>query len=335
MTSEGGFPTGEGPSPGATAGAMRRIAEDPARPSHLRSLARFLVARARASRSPERSPKAQVPQVEARRLAARPRRVRRFLRVTEGMRIAALVTGEVLPPTYAATWETAYFLDLLRLGGYPLPRRGLVHLGGERVWIRPLAGGGRIDLTLRLAHAQPGRGGTRATITSRIRNGAGQPCVESETYLLLRGIGDGRGTDTGSRPSPPPPLPEPDWRELTGWSLGGSHGRRYALVSGDVNPIHLSRLGARLFGFERPILQGFCTEAMIAHALIEHLLGGEPRALRKLAIRFAAPLALPASTLLQVTATGGAGRFRLLAAERGPTPYAEGAWVAAVEADQG
>jgi hypothetical protein len=36
-------------------------------------------------------------------------------------------------------------------------------------------------------------------------------------------------------------------------------GMEYGKVSGDLNPIHLTTFMAKLFGFEKPFIQGFCT----------------------------------------------------------------------------
>ena len=40
-------------------------------------------------------------------------------------------------------------------------------------------------------------------------------------------------------------------------------GRRFARVSGDANPVHTTPLGARLFGFPGPFLQGLATRNLI------------------------------------------------------------------------
>ena len=45
------------------------------------------------------------------------------------------------------------------------------------------------------------------------------------------------------------------------WTLAGDAGRRYAAVSGDRNPIHLSALSAKAFGFPRAIAHGMYTAA--------------------------------------------------------------------------
>jgi hypothetical protein len=45
------------------------------------------------------------------------------------------------------------------------------------------------------------------------------------------------------------------------WRLGGDLGRRYGAVSGDLNPIHVHRLSAKLFGFPTAIAHGMWTKA--------------------------------------------------------------------------
>lgn len=40
-------------------------------------------------------------------------------------------------------------------------------------------------------------------------------------------------------------------------------GRRYARVSGDAGPVHTSSLGARLFGYPKPVLQGMATRNLV------------------------------------------------------------------------
>ena len=60
-------------------------------------------------------------------------------------------------------------------------------------------------------------------------------------------------------------------RQATTWRVGKDVGRRYARVSGDVNPIHLHPLGARLFGFPGAIAHGMWTKARCLAALESRL----------------------------------------------------------------
>jgi acyl dehydratase len=258
----------------------------------------------------------------ARRLAADRRdmrldqkRIDRFLDATGGADIGALGRGGLIPPTYSATWETALALELLAAAGEGIPLAGLIHLESELMQIRPIARDDLVSSRLELEGSESTDRGTTLTLKSRSWNGAGQLCTEGATMLLLRS----RQRPGARSPRAPESPDQPDlWTELTRWEIAADHGRRYARVSGDYNPIHLWGLTARPFGFERPILQGFCTQALVAHAVIEHALGGDPAALRRLRIAFRAPISLPTTLSLQKRASGetAATHFRVVDNER-------------------
>src|SRR5664279_3505783 len=74
------------------------------------------------------------------------------------------------------------------------------------------------------------------------------------------------------------------------WRLQANQGRRYASVSGDINPIHTSALGGKAFGFPRAIIQGMWTHARVLAALEPRL----PDAYR-MDVRFTSPILLPSS----------------------------------------
>jgi acyl dehydratase len=255
------------------------------------------------------------------------RRVDRFLRATRGSGIPALASGGLLPPTYSATWETALALELLAAAGYGLPTAGVIHLQSELVQIRPLYRDDLISCRLELAGAEVGTRGTILTLTGRSWNGAGQLAAETTTTLLMRTARAGETGGDRPRSSGSPEEGE-SWKEITSWRLSAGEGRRYARASGDFNPIHLWALTARPLGFRRPILQGFCTQALVAHALVERLLGGDPVALRRLLVTFRSPLPLPsAPRLLLRERPEAAERLRVVHGENEHRVHAEGEFV--------
>ena len=71
-------------------------------------------------------------------------------------------------------------------------------------------------------------------------------------------------------------------------------GREYAKASGDHNPIHTQYLFAKLAGFKRPILHGWCTISMLAKE-IEEWAGSTVIAVNT---KFKAPVYLPSSQKL-------------------------------------
>jgi acyl dehydratase len=71
---------------------------------------------------------------------------------------------------------------------------------------------------------------------------------------------------------------------------------RYAEASGDDFAIHLDDEFARRLGLPGRIMHGLCTLAFAARAVRQAADGADPRAFRRLAVRFSAPL-LPGGTL--------------------------------------
>ena len=76
--------------------------------------------------------------------------------------------------------------------------------------------------------------------------------------------------------------------------------RRYAQVSGDYNDHHFNVEGARRSGFEAPFLHGLCTMALCTRAATKTVADGDPRRIRRMAVRFAAPAFLGQDLRVQI-----------------------------------
>jgi acyl dehydratase len=108
------------------------------------------------------------------------------------------------------------------------------------------------------------------------------------------------------------------------WRVPGDIGRRYAAVSGDVNPMHLHPLAARASGFPRTVAHGMWTHARALAAL-------EPRLPDAYAVRvaFRSPLLVPATVRFLAGREGERWAFTVRA-DRGERTHLEGA-VSAVD----
>ncbi|MFC7574387.1 MaoC family dehydratase [Klenkia terrae] len=84
------------------------------------------------------------------------------------------------------------------------------------------------------------------------------------------------------------------------WRVPDDAGRRYAKVSGDVNPIHLSGLTAKAFGFERAIAHGMWVKARALAAL-----SGRLPSSFSVDVAFKKPLFLPSTATLSTAARDG------------------------------
>ena len=307
--------------------------------AHLGTMLR-LAARGLAARG-DQEPLPEVPRrkpsVEHEGIALEPKRLERWLAATGGAGVARLNgPGAVVSPVFPATWEALQALELFAGLDRPLPAGGMVHVEGELVNLRPISPGDRLRCRVELDRAERVRRGVRLALTCRNWNAAGQLCTQSAMVVLAR---TRRPSDEHDDPAPrasgrgegdPRAEPPAEWDEVARWRLPGSAGRRYAAASGDYNPIHLWSWTARPFGFHRPILHGFCTEAMVAHALIEHRCDGDPGALRRLRIAFRAPLPLPSTARLLVGERIGQRWFRVVD-EAGGQVFAEGTYVGGVQ----
>jgi hypothetical protein len=131
-------------------------------------------------------------------------------------------------------------------------------------------------------------------------------------YLAVRGQRSGK-----ARGEPPPVVPG---AVIDSWTLSPSSGRAYARVSGDWNPIHLTRWSAGLMGLPAPIIHGMHTLGRTCAAL-EKTTG---RRVEAISVRFTAPVPLGETAVL----TQGAqpDRYVLFC---GGVPAADGAYTLA------
>jgi acyl dehydratase len=170
---------------------------------------------------------------------------------------------------------------------------GLVHIGNRIEQRRPLDLDEVVDLRVWAERLRPHPRGTELTLVSEAAV-AGEVVWRDETVLLRRGAA---GPDGG--PAQPGGLPEDAPTGPVTWRLDRGLGRRYAAVSGDRNPIHLSALTAKAFGFPRAIAHGMWTKARALAAL-------EPRVPDAFAVEvaFRKPVLLPGAVRLGARQTG-------------------------------
>jgi acyl dehydratase len=192
---------------------------------------------------------------------------------------------------------------------FPLSVPGMVQLRNSAEHFRPI----HTDEVLTVVAWSEGlaahRGGTQADLVAEVCAGGDLVWRGRSTYLAK-----GYRPATAESPHPArdggrparfiPTLP------TAHWALGGGIGRSYAAVSGDYNPIHLSCLGARLFGMKAPVAHGM----YLASRMVEEALpAGEPAF--AWSVDFHRPVYLPARVAVAVAQrrepageSGSAGR---------------------------
>jgi acyl dehydratase len=192
--------------------------------------------------------------------------------------------SNTLPHLYPQLLAGPLHLALMTHPSFPFRAAGVVHVRNRVVqsaaifepvpldlhaWVegcRPVARGWEFDLH------------TEASFRGELRWRA------ITTVLAMGRSGVTASADTGM--TPPPEAPTEVLDEL---DLPSDLGRRYCALTGDINPIHMYALTARLFGFPRAIIHGTWTAARAVGALGDRM----PASPFTSDVRFRRPVLLP------------------------------------------
>jgi acyl dehydratase len=200
-------------------------------------------------------------------------------------RVCGFDLSDTLPPTYPHMLAFPMHLRLITDGRFPLAAMGLVHIANAITLHRPIGLAERLALRVWATPLEPHPRGRQFTIRTEARVGDELVWEEYSTNLS-RGRGGSR--DGGAAHDEPPS--SKDLPATATWRIGGDVGRRYGAVSGDLNPIHVHPLSARLFGFPAAIAHGMWTKARCLAAL-----GPELPPAYTVTVAFRKPILLPAT----------------------------------------
>jgi acyl dehydratase len=247
-------------------------------------------------------------------------------------RVCGFGLSDTLPATYPHMLAFPMHLALMTDGRFPLPAMGLVHIANAITVHRPLRASERLSLRVWATPIEPHPRGRQFTIRTEARVGDELVWEESSTNLSRgKRTEDSAGASDADRSHEPPP--SQDLPATATWRCPGDLGRRYGSVSGDLNPIHVHPLSARLFGFPGAIAHGMWTKARCLAALGSEL-GGRGQAYT-VEVAFRKPIVLPATVQFAEAAGPGSGpspgtiAFGVRDAKRG-TPHLDGLLTPAV-----
>jgi hypothetical protein len=192
-----------------------------------------------------------------------------------------------VPPIYPHLLAFPLHLQLMMRRDFPWPLAGTVHIANRIVQHRALAIGDRLIVSAEFAGFQSHPRGQAFTIFAEAQRD-GATVWHSESVYLRRGARSALGAPVAA-------LSDQDaaTTQTGAEAVARAVASRYARLSGDRNPIHMSWLGARLFGFKRPIAHGMWTKA---RALARALPAGR---IDRIAIdvAFRAPILLPGGVI--------------------------------------
>ncbi|HTU28282.1 MAG TPA: MaoC/PaaZ C-terminal domain-containing protein [Solirubrobacteraceae bacterium] len=220
-------------------------------------------------------------------------------------RVCGFGFSDLLPATYPHMLAFPLQLSLLTSGSFPVPAIGLVHIANRIVQHRPLRADERLSLRVWATPLSPHPRGRQFTLRSEAWVGS-EKVWEAASLNLARG----RRDDSIEPPEGPPDSSELPTAAV--WRLPGDLGRRYGSVSGDLNPIHVHPLSAKLFGFPTAIAHGMWTKARCLAQLGREL----PDAFT-VEVAFRKPILLPAKVDFAEGRTPGGIAFGVRDARKG------------------
>jgi acyl dehydratase len=240
----------------------------------------------------------------------------------------AYASGDLAPPVFAVvpTWDAMMVAlhDVIPAAD----QVAMLHAEQDMHFFRPLVPGRTLITSAEAYSLRTSRMGTRFTmrVTSTDADDGGL-VVEQFATMLIRGAAV---TDDGG-PVPPDHAFPPDAKAAklveVATTVDVDQARRYAEASGDRNPIHVDDAAARAVGLPGVILHGMCTMALCGRAVVDAVAGGDPRRLRRLAVRFYRPV-FPGNELVtsifDAGADGDRGAYAFEASSAGKVVVRDG-----------
>lgn len=178
-------------------------------------------------------------------------------------RVCGFRYGDDVPATYPHVLAFPLQVAQIAERAFPLPLAGLVHIRNSIGVYRPIRLGAELTLRVHAERLGPHPKGAQVDLVSSAVADGRTLWTGRSTYLARGRRVAPVNVEQLTEPLRFMELRIPE-RTAAVWRLPRDLGRRYAKVSGDVNPIHMGRLRARLFGFRRPIAHGMWT---LAHSL--------------------------------------------------------------------
>ncbi|MCU1604472.1 MAG: putative Acyl dehydratase [Modestobacter sp.] len=212
-------------------------------------------------------------------------------------RVCRFPLTDTLPVTFPHLLAFPLQVALMTDRAFPLALPGLVHVRNRVEQVRSIGTGEALDVEVWAESFARHRSGATVDLCASVSAGGAEVWHGRSTYLA-------RGAHA------PDGAPDSDVEVAVGaldrmaaqWRVPADAGRRYAAVSGDVNPIHLSGLTAKAFGFKRAIAHGMWVKARALAALSGRL----PEAM-SVDVGFRKPLFLPSTVTLSTAAVGADG----------------------------
>ncbi|MBP9714022.1 MAG: hypothetical protein KBD60_10070 [Sterolibacterium sp.] len=228
-----------------------------------------------------------------------------------------------VPLTYPHMLAFPLHMLLMADSSFPYSMMGLVHLANTVRQHARLKADSVVRVEVRCGNPQTHEKGQAFSLLTQVLQG-NQLLWESESTYLRTGIKNPGNPDNSANNEYQSRLNEVSAvQPCATWQVDSGIGRRYGKLSGDLNPIHLHRLGAMALGFPRAIAHGMWVKARALGALMPN----RPLETAEACVEFKTPLFLPAQATLWADAyVANTGQSFELKDGRGEKPHLRGVW---------
>jgi hypothetical protein len=202
-----------------------------------------------------------------------------------------------LPATYL--WVRAFplIMTVLVSKQFPLKAMGQIHLRNQITVHSPLDMRKPFNITAAIDHSELSSKGLEWSMQISVMTDGQTVWSSRSTFLHRCKTGIARDSKHLINPQ----------GDVESWALPNDLGRRYSSISGDYNPIHLSALSAKLFGFKRSIAHGMWSKARCLAAMDSLI----PEAGYSIDVNFLKPVFLPSNVNFYTNLSDNKRQFSL------------------------
>lgn len=220
--------------------------------------------------------------------------------------VTGLRYGDTVPLTYPFALTFPSVMSLLTAFDFPFAAMGSVHVENTITQYRPIAVTDTVGVRTHAENLREHRKGLLVDVVTEVSVGNELAWHQITTFLHQQ------RTSLSDEPKAPPrkqqKLPPPQGLlKITPGQI-----RRYASAGGDHNPIHISPIAAKLFGFPTVIAHGMFSAA----AVLANIEGQLPDAV-SYHVKFGKPVILPATAGVYIDRVDSGWDISLLNLKKG------------------
>lgn len=241
--------------------------------------------------------------------------------LNEYLQVLNLEKSDYLPILYPHVMAGSMHMNMLSHKAFPIRLLGAVHLKNRIIQHKAIPDNAIMTIESEIADYRLVEKGVEFDFTTDVIVADEKVWEETSTYFQAGRFG-GKDNPSKEKSFELTSLNSP---ESTGnWHVPNNRGKKYAKITGDYNPIHMSPLAAKLFGFKRDIAHGFGVLAeAIEYSSAITVAGGLDKSLQ-VDVVFKGPVFLDSDVSIKQNKEQDAHRFDVYCGEN-PKPSICGA----------